>query len=144
MRLVSLLLLGMLASGLWFSGFSTAQAVEAATCDLHQSECRAPLHTGEAFAVLSITPRPIKTMTRQEISVQLEGISLSALLIDFSGVEMFMGLNQTRLQADADGVLRGSIILPACMSAQMTWQVKLFSDTDKALLTAPFFFKTGR
>jgi len=112
-------------------------------CDLHRSTCSSELPTGGRVS-LSILPHPIPVMRPLALEVRVEGASPSNVTVDFSGVNMDMGLNRADLQPSNDGYYTGKAILPVCVRSLMVWNARVLMEVDGALIEAPFRFGTRR
>ena len=112
-------------------------------CDLRAGPCISQLPGGGSIS-LSIEPRSIPVMQPLQLDVQVEGAETAEVELDFRGVDMNMGLNRARLEAEADGRFRGEGILPVCMSQRMLWEARVLLETKRGLVAAPFRFWTTR
>lgn len=104
-------------------------------CDLQQGVCRADLGQGRKVE-LSITPRPLLPARPLQIEASVEGMVARQVEIEFSGVDMSMGLNQVALAAASPGRFLGQGSLPACTTGRMLWQANLrivATDTTQTL-----------
>lgn len=98
--------------------------VRLSECDLQQGVCTADLGQGRRVA-LSMTPRPLLPARPLQIEVSVEGMAARQVDIEFSGVDMNMGLNQVSLAAAAPGSFLGQASLPVCTTGRMLWQANL-------------------
>lgn len=145
-----LLLLGL---GYWFGpqlgslgskGAGGTTTLPVSPCDLNQGACTVALPGGGRL-VASIGPRPIPVLKPLHIEVNVQGRSVSGVRLDFSGVDMDMGFNQTELkpgESSRAGELRftGRGNLPVCVTGKMRWQVIFILDEGGASLAVPFHF----
>ena len=113
-----------------------------AACDLNRSACGAQL-PGNAKLVLELSPRPIPLVQTFNIAVRLDGLSADKVEIDFSGVDMSMGLNRPLLNADGNGAFSGTATLPVCVTGRMLWQAMVIVETKGQRIAVPFKFATG-
>ena len=110
-------------------------------CDLHQGACMTPLPDGGSVSLV-ISPRPIPVIQPLSIEVNLQGLKPNAVVVDFSGVSMNMGLNRFALQEDGAGRYSGKGLLPICIRNRMEWEAKVLVETDKGVLAIPYRFET--
>lgn len=148
-HLTSLLLglgfLGLLGLGYWL-GPRLAPArdltLPVPACDLNQGPCRVAL-PGGGHLVAEISPWPIPVLKPLSVKVSLEGYEASAVLLDFSGVEMDMGFNQVSLEAGPLGQFSGRGNLPVCVTGRMRWQASFILQGPGGRLAVPFHFDSG-
>lgn len=112
-------------------------------CDLRAGACVTRLDDGSSVA-FSIEPADIPVVKPLHLKVSLTGISANGVEVDFSGVDMNMGFNRTRLSREAEGVFSGQAILPVCVWDAMEWEAQILLDTPKGLLSVPYRFITVR
>ncbi len=118
------------------------QAALVTDCDLHQSSCSGALpHDGNV--ALSITPRPIPAVKPLHFVVDLPPSGARAVTLDFSGVDMNMGVNRYQLVRTAAGRYEGEGMLPVCVRSRMLWEVKVLIDRGDAIFAVPYRFETG-
>ena len=146
--LVGLTALGALAAasyGVWPLLFPDVveEAALNEDCDLREGPCVSQLPGGGSIS-LSIQPTSIPVMRPLQLEVLVEGAATSAVELDFRGVDMNMGLNRARLDAETDGRFRGEGILPVCMSQRMLWEARVLLQTERGMVSAPFRFWTVR
>ncbi|MBT2969320.1 MAG: hypothetical protein B6D72_11370 [gamma proteobacterium symbiont of Ctena orbiculata] len=121
-------------------------AVKAAVdpaCDLRAGPCTTRLESGGSVT-FSIVPREIPTVAPLELQVNLQGMEASAIEVDFSGVEMNMGLNRVKLSSGEEGVFGGRGMLPVCVWDAMEWEARVLIETEQGLISVPFRFITVR
>jgi len=112
-------------------------------CDLHQSTCSSELPTGGRVS-LSILPHPIPVMQPVQLEVRVEGLNPSDVTVDFTGVNMNMGLNRVRLHPDTGGRYTGNGMLPVCVRERMVWDARVLVTGQNGVIEAPFRFETHR
>lgn len=137
--------MGAVAYGVWPLLFPEVMETAALDedCDLRAGPCASQLPGGGSVS-FQIQPASIPVMQPLQLEVMLEGAEASAVELDFRGVDMNMGLNRARLDAQADGRFRGEGILPVCMSQRMLWEARVLLKTDRGMVAAPFRFWTVR
>jgi hypothetical protein len=113
------------------------------TCDLRAGACKTRLKDG-ASVTFSIEPRDIPVVKPLQLSVNLAGISAKSIKVDFSGVDMNMGFNRTKLSSVGEGVFSGQGMLPVCVWDAMEWEAQVLIDSQKGLISVPYRFITVR
>jgi len=78
------------------------------------------------------------------LRVEAPGLGADAVVVDFAGVDMNMGLNRFELKPTGDGVFSGTGLLPVCIRNRMLWQATVYAEADRGLIAAPFRFETVR
>ena len=93
-----------LAAGWFTSDYFSQPEISVATplsspagCDISRQSCS--VSHGDMTITVDITPRNIRSMVPLEYQVQVTGIEAQSVMLELQGVDMFMGLNQTQLQA---------------------------------------------
>lgn len=110
-------------------------------CDLRAGACVSPLPEGGSVT-LSIEPRSIPVMKSLQFEVQVQGMQVNGVEIDFSGVDMNMGFNRAALEQRQDGIFSGKGMLPVCVRDAMEWEARVLLQTDQGLVSAPYRFIT--
>lgn len=77
-----------------------------------------------------------------KLSVQVKGMEVSSVEVDFEGLEMYMGFNRPKLTAQGDGRFVGETRIPVCVRDAMEWEAKVLVGTGKGILAVPFRFIT--
>lgn len=108
-------------------------------CDLHQGACRASAAGGGAIT-LRIDPLRIPVLDELQLEVRLEGIEASDIEVQFSGINVDMGLLRYNLEPAGRGVFRGPAWLSVCSARRMIWQALVVVDGGR--YEAPFQFDT--
>jgi hypothetical protein len=112
-------------------------------CDLRADACTTRLDDG-ASVTFSIEPKEIPAVKPLRLKVMLAGISAKGVEVDFSGVDMNMGFNRTRLSQDEEGQFSAQAILPVCVWDAMEWEAQVLIDSPKGLISVPYRFITVR
>jgi hypothetical protein len=112
-------------------------------CDLRRGPCTARF-PGGGMVRLGIVPRHIPVLEPLTLTVEVEGLEVSGVELDFAGTDMNMGYNRVRLAPSGPGRFLGEGMLPICVRSRMTWEAKVMLDTPRGLLVAPFRFDTVR
>ncbi len=111
------------------------------SCDLRQGECLLKLPNGGQVS-FSISPNHIPVLQPLELKVTISDIKVSAIEVDFVGVDMDMGYNRSKLQKIDEQHFKGKVIIPVCAHSKMEWEARMLLKTDKGLSMAPFRFYT--
>lgn len=111
-------------------------------CDLHKNACKLTL-PGGGEVTLSIEPRPIPVIEQLAIEVSTKSIEAEAVTVDFSGVDMNMGINRFALKTNGEGNYKGGGILPVCVRSHMDWEAQVWVQTKAGVVVAPFRFETA-
>jgi hypothetical protein len=93
---------------------------------------------------LDVEPRGIPVIRPLVLRVEIRGLEVSAVAVDFAGVDMQMGYNRPALAPVGSGSWRGTGMLPTCVRARMLWEAKVLLTTPAGLFAAPFRFETIR
>jgi hypothetical protein len=112
-------------------------------CDLRVGACVTRLDEG-ASVTFSIEPKEIPVVKPLHLKVNLAGIRANGVEVDFSGVDMNMGFNRTRLNRDGVGIFSGQAILPVCVWDAMEWEAQILLETNQGLISVPYHFVTVR
>jgi hypothetical protein len=118
-----------------------AQAELDPGCNLHNNACTLTLPDG-GEVTLSIEPRPIPVIEQLAIKVSTKSINAQAVTVDFSGVDMNMGINRYALKRDGEGSYKGGAVLPVCVRSRMDWEAQVWVQTNAGIVVAPFRFET--
>jgi len=118
-----------------------AEARLDSSCDLHKGACSLAI-PGSGRVSLEIFPRPVPVIEQLDLNVTTEGLDARAITVDFSGVDMNMGINRFYLKAKQDGRYHGNGILPVCVRNRMSWEAKVMVQIDGGTVVAPFRFDT--
>lgn len=113
----------------------------AAGCNLHQSPCAATLPGGGSIE-LSLSPRPIPMVAPLQVAVRVQGSEARQVEVDFTGVDMNMGLNRPRLADQGQGRFTAEATLPVCITGHMDWQATVLVETAKERIAVPFRFSS--
>lgn len=111
-------------------------------CDLQRQACATALPSGGRIE-LSTSVRPIPMVKPFEVRVAVSGLSPSRVEVDFSGIEMNMGINRPQLMPRADGVFVAETSLPVCITGLMDWQVTVLLETGGERIAIPYRFSSG-
>lgn len=114
-----------------------------AGCDLHVKACGATLPGGGRLG-FALTPRPILVTAPLEMVVELDGISVDKVAVDFAGVSMNMGFNRPVLAPAGPGRFAGQTTLPVCVTGRMTWQATVLIETGRTRIAVPFRLDAGK
>lgn len=144
--LIGLLLIGLvIVVGYKLSPLLLPQAdrsLPLVSCDLQQTVCDTALGDGGRLQ-LDVGTRPMPLVQPFEVRLQVDGLAAKSVELDFSGVDMNMGVNRLGLQSLGNGRFVGSASLPICVTGQMLWQLLVVIQTDRERLAVPYRFVTG-
>ena len=112
-------------------------------CDLQRQACAVTLPAGGS-AELTMTPRPIPMAMPFEVQVTTGGFVATRVEVDFSGIDMNMGLNRPQLTPRAGGSFAGQATLPVCITGTMDWQATVLIETGGERIAIPYRFRSGR
>jgi len=112
-------------------------------CDVRAGPCTARFADG-GDVTLEVDPRGIPVMQPLVLQVTIQGIEVSAVAVDFTGVDMNMGYNRPSLAPVGSGSWQGAGMLPTCVRARMLWEAKVLLTTPRGLFAAPFRFETDQ
>jgi hypothetical protein len=106
-------------------------------CDLQRRACTVEL-PGRGKIELSMGTRPVPMVKPFSIEVTSTGFSPDRVEVDFSGVDMDMGLNRPHLAARGDGRYGAEVMLPVCITGKMDWQVTVLVETGSERIAIPY------
>ncbi len=112
-----------------------------AQCDLRKAACTSEL-PGGGKVTFSIAPNTIPILRPLKLDVKIEGVEVSNVEVDFTGIGMDMGYNRPVLEPVTKTQFKGKAILPVCVRQKMDWEARVLLQTDRGLLMAPFRFFT--
>ncbi|EHJ03985.1 hypothetical protein SAMN04487869_1426 [Marinobacter sp. DSM 26671] len=74
----------------------------------------------------------IESMTEIPIRVHLANMTADSLIVDFEGLEMYMGVVRTQLVPNAQGVYQGTFTLPECGTGKMLWRARAIINNGRS------------
>lgn len=107
-------------------------------CDLQRQRCSADL-PGVGTVSLEISPRPIAPLHPFILDVAAPALATPSS-VEFTGVNMDMGLNRVELKMLAPGRYQGSGSLPVCTSGRMEWRATVLIEHAGRRFALPFRF----
>lgn len=127
----------------WFVASQTGVVTlqPAAGCDLHRGPCSVRATDGGQVS-LRITPQPIPVLEELQLQVRLQGIEAESVEVQFTGVDVDMGLLRYPLSRVAEGEFRGPAWLSVCSQKRMTWQALVRVESRRGQILVPFRFDT--
>lgn len=111
------------------------------SCDLRKGACTSTLPDGGTVR-FSITPKDIPILRPLKFKVTVDGVAVSNVEVDLTGIGMDMGYNRPKLESLGNNQFLGKAIIPVCVRAKMDWEAKVLLQTDHGLIMAPFQFYT--
>jgi hypothetical protein len=111
-------------------------------CRLDRQSCEVALPDGGHMTV-SLLPRPVPMMKPFSVEVRVQSMSLESVEIDFSGVDMNMGLNRFSLKDQGQGIWLAEATIPICVTGQMAWQATVMLRRGQQQIAVPFHFESG-
>ncbi|WP_295585163.1 hypothetical protein [uncultured Lamprocystis sp.] len=112
-------------------------------CDVRAGPCTAGF-AGGGEVTLDVEPRGIPVTRPLVLRVAIRGLEVSAVAVDFAGIDMNMGYNRPSLAPVGSGAYRGGGMLPTCVRARMLWEARVLLTTPRGLFAAPFRFETDQ
>ena len=89
-------------------------------CEINKGSCAKKI--GSAQVILSIEPKPVKSMKKLEFTVTLTGVSgPENLKLKLQMPGMFMGTNEVTLVNAGGGKYSGTGVIPKCHSGKKLW-----------------------
>lgn len=113
------------------------------SCDLRKGSCISSL-PGGGTVTFSIAPKTIPILRPLKLDVKVEGVDVSRVEVDFTGIGMDMGYNRPELKPVTRDEFMGKAILPVCVRSRMDWEAKVLLQTPRGLISAPFHFYTKK
>ncbi|HLO63800.1 MAG TPA: hypothetical protein VK165_12650 [Azonexus sp.] len=111
-------------------------------CNLQKQACAVKLPSGGEVE-LSMGAKPIPLVKPFEVQVAASGFSPSRVEVDFTGIDMNMGLNRPELAKRGDGRFSGEVTLPVCITGHMDWQATLLIESGNERIAVPYRFTSG-
>jgi hypothetical protein len=112
-------------------------------CDLRAAPCQSSIND-QVEVEFSIEPKQIPLVKPLKLKVDVSGIDVDRVEVDFAGVDMNMGYNRVALQPVSEGRFEGEGMIPVCVMDSMIWEAKVLISTKQGLLSAPYRFVTVR
>ena len=114
-----------------------------ADCDLRTDTCEARFQHGRSIG-LDIRPRGLPPSQPLQATVAIRGFDADTAVIEFSGVDMNMGLVRNELNARSDRLFVGETILPVCIRRSMVWRATVTATGADGIHKAAFDFEVRR
>ena len=134
-------LLGMSWTQLFPPPLFSAQATN--DCDLRISACEANFQEGRSIR-LDIQPRGLPPSQPLRATVDTRGFDADTVAIEFSGVDMNMGLIRNELAARNKRSFAGDTVLPICIRRSMIWRATVTAVGAQGIHKATFDFEVRR
>lgn len=110
-----------------------------AGCDLHKQACAAQLPDGGRVE-LSSSVLPIPMVKPFKVQVAVSGLKASRVEVDFTGIDMNMGLNRPVLVDQGSGRFVAEANLPVCITGEMDWQATVLIESGNQRIAIPYRF----
>lgn len=111
-------------------------------CNLQREACTVQLPSG-GQVTLTMGTRPVPLVKPFEVQVATSGFAPTRVEVDFSGVDMNMGLNRPQLAARGEGSYAADVTLPVCITGNMDWQATVLIEKGNERVAIPYRFSTG-
>ncbi len=151
LRLLMFFTLGTVAVALWYLASYSLRGdgdirwyPEAAGCDLAQGPCQASLGEAGSLSLDLGADGEIRALETMPMTVTLEGIDADAVVVDFIGRDMDMGLHRYPLRRQDDGLFRGDGQIPICTEQVMPWRARVIVSDGEERLGSGFNFDVER
>lgn len=131
MRFLPLLILALIGLVLWSGHAARDDAVVTVACASLTAGCSRTVAERTIEFGVDSQPSPMQPFS---LWVRAEGGGLVEASFTMEGMDM--GFNLYRLRADANGVFRGRVTLPVCITGRRDWTMTL--RVDDIRLAVPF------
>lgn len=130
-------------AGYWFASRpdGVTRTLAAPDCKLNTAPCTAMLPGGGRLTLEAGT-RPVPLVKPFTVRVRAEGVTLDAVMLEFTGADMDMGINRVEMRATPEGFV-GEASLPVCVTGAMRWRATVQAQTPQGRFAVPFDFSTG-
>jgi hypothetical protein len=115
----------------------------AADCDLRKTPCVVDFGAGR-FIRLAFEPRIPTPNQPLRAFVETGGLTPQTVAIEFSGIDMNMGLISQALLDTDGGSFTGDVTLPACVRGRMVWRASVTAESGNHIHRAAFEFEVGK
>lgn len=112
-------------------------------CNLRISTCEADFQDERSIR-LGIEPRDLPPTQPLRAMVDTRGFDADTVAIEFSGVDMNMGLIRNELTARSDRSFAGDTVLPVCIRRSMVWRATVTAEGPDGIHKATFDFEVRR
>ncbi len=112
-------------------------------CNLRAGACAASFDQTRVIR-LDIEPRNLPPSVPLRVQVHASGFDTDTVSIEFSGVDMNMGLVRSELAVRGNGLFVGDTILPVCVRRHMTWRATVTARGPDGMHKALFDFEVRR
>jgi hypothetical protein len=113
-----------------------AKAPPAAACDLNAGPCETITPWGKMQ--LTLAPQPVPVLKPIELTLRFAADNGAQGRLTLNGAEMEMGTTSAELVRVDARTLRGSLIIPMCLTGAMQWQLR-FDLSDGTQQATPGF-----
>lgn len=108
------------------------------TCQPDLQTCVVTLPDGRPLG-FSVGPHPIKALQNLQLDVNVGGIGIQNVEVDFNGADMDMGYNRVKLSGTPPR-FSGRAMLPVCVTGTMKWNATVLLSAGSQRIAVPFQF----
>lgn len=126
MRFLPVLFMALIGLVLWYGRATTEDAAVAVECAALTEGCAQAAGGRQIDFGVDVQPSPMQPFA---LWVRADGVRSVEASFTMSGMDM--GFNLYRLRADADGVFRGNVTLPVCVTGRRDWVMTLRIDETR-------------
>lgn len=112
-------------------------------CDLLVGACTASFDDTR-FIRLSIEPESLQPNKPLQLLVDTAGFRTEEVAVEFSGIDMNMGLIRNKLLDSGGGSFSGNAVLPVCVRQRMAWRAIVTAGGPDGVHRASFDFEVYR
>jgi hypothetical protein len=101
---------------------ASAKVAQPAACDLNAGPCETLTPWGKMQ--LTLAPRPVPVLKPVELTLRFATDNEAKGTLTLNGAEMEMGTTYAELVRVDPRTLRGSLVIPICLTGAMAWQLR--------------------
>lgn len=113
------------------------------SCDLRKGPCQSQFAGGGSVS-FSISPSTIPILKPLKLTVNVSGIDVNKVDVNFIGLNMDMGYNHATLTETGAREFKGEFTIPICVQQRMEWEARVLIQTADGTMAAPYRFYTIR
>lgn len=111
-----------------YSMFSNDVEFLKTSCDLSQNSCAVTFDDNRS---ITLEIDRLKANANMLFSVMANGFNDDTFKARIYGVNMNMGIFEFELPKKSNGIYEGDVLLPSCVSGEMTWDIEIISSENK-------------